>query len=64
MNLEKLAIAEQNAWLRYQEAQAMADRLNAEWSIAFSAYREEFNATPISACEWLRREGVDMWRPV
>jgi len=64
MTLQDLELTEQAAWKRYQEAQAEADRLNAEWSVAFSAYREEFNATPISACDWLRREGVDMWRPV
>jgi len=64
MRLEQLAIAEQNAWLRYQEAQKVADQLNAEWSVAFAAYRDEFNATPITACDWLRREGIAMFGEV
>jgi len=64
VNLEKLAAAENAAWLRYQEAQKVADRLNAEWSLAFAAYRDEFNATPITACDWLRREGIAMFGEV
>jgi len=64
MTLDELMFAEQRAWIRYQEAQKVADQLNAEWSVAFAAYRDEFNATPITAMQWIRSEGIAMFGEV
>jgi len=39
------------------------DRLNAEWTVAFSAYREEFNR-PMTAMQYIRAEGISMFGEV
>jgi len=70
MKLMQLELAEQNAYLRYREAQRVADELCAIWSMAFARYREVLEDVESAqeerqtACDWLRAEGISMFGEV
>ena len=65
MNLVQLELAEQNDYLRYREAQRVADELCATWSQSFARYREAMETVnKQTACDWLRAEGISMFGEV